>query len=180
MSARWIDGIDAQRARERLTLTYALTGRLRLGVEYNIKALEPRDRFGPLVNLRLVDETRHRPALILGTSSDRIGTEEGQAYYATVSKSLQPWIDLPVAPYVGASYNDRNYEWLAIAGLNYRLFDEFNVTHLWDGRNLHHTIDVGLGGVPAGEDPFLHHAAGLVVAEQDGDYFVGLSYRMTF
>lgn len=172
-----------------MTLTYAFTDRIRLGVEYNARAFETRDRFGPLANIRLLDETKNRPAVILGTSSDRIGTEEGQAYYATVSKNLAPWLDASVAPYVGVSWNDRNNDFLPLAGLSYRLYDTLSVTHLFDGRNLHHTFDLPLGnlspklvtfGLSANEDPFGHHRAGLIVVEQDGNFFIGLSYGLRF
>ena len=57
---------------------YRFTDWLQAGVEYNPLA----DDVGPLLNLRAVEETERRPALILGTSSDRIGTEGGQAVYA--------------------------------------------------------------------------------------------------
>ena len=40
---------------------------------------------------------------MFGTSSDRIGTPEGQAYYVTLSKDLSTVKDWPIAPYVGAA-----------------------------------------------------------------------------
>ena len=65
----------------------------------------------PLVSLFLLTETDRRPALFLGTSSDRIGSPEGtQSYYATVSKRF------------GSS------RWSAYASLNYSEWDSgFNV-----------------------------------------------------
>lgn len=111
--------------------------------------------------------------MIFGTSSDRIGTDRGQSYYGTLSKSLQPWLGLPVAPYVGAAFRDADDEWTEIAGLNYALFDQrLSVTHLWDGENLHTTLDV----------PVKNWVVGLVIAQQEDpsvgegkDYFLGLS-----
>ena len=111
--------------------------------------------------------------MIFGTSSDRIGTDRGQSYYGTFSKSLQPWIGLPVAPYVGAAFRDADDEWTEIAGLNYALFDRrLSVTHLWDGENLHTTLDV----------PVKNWVVGLVIAQQEDpsvgegkDYFLGMS-----
>lgn len=50
------------------------------------------EEVGPLVTAFIVTEGERRPALFLGTSSDRIGSPEGmQAYYATASKYL-PWV----------------------------------------------------------------------------------------
>lgn len=65
----------------------------------------------PLATLFLVHERESRPALFLGTSSDRIGSPEGkQAYYATVIRSV---------PAIRLSAN---------ATLNYSEWDEgFNV-----------------------------------------------------
>lgn len=111
--------------------------------------------------------------MIFGTSSDRIGTDRGQSYYGTLSKSLEPWLGLPVAPYVGAAFRDADDEWTEIAGLNYALFDQrLSVTHLWDGENLHTTLDV----------PVKNWVVGLVIAQQEDpsvgegkDYFLGLS-----
>lgn len=175
-SARWIDGIDADRARLRFTLNYRVTEALQVGIEVN-----PLDeRVGPLANYRLLSETRLRPAILLGTSSDRIGTDSGQAYYATVSKSLEPWLGVPVSPYVGASYNDREHDWLEVAGVNYLVYGRVSVTHLWDGKNLHHTVDYGLDELLEGRDVWGHHTVGLIVAEQDDDYFVGVSYGLRF
>jgi hypothetical protein len=45
-----------------------------------------------------IPETDRRPALILGTSSDRIGTPDGQSFYATFSKNLKRETELPIAP----------------------------------------------------------------------------------
>ena len=69
----------------RFTANYRLHRRLQLGVELNPKAEEA----GPLLTLFLFTETRTRPALFLGTSSDRIGSPAGeQSYFATTSKFI--------------------------------------------------------------------------------------------
>ncbi len=46
----------------------------------------------------VLQETSDRPAVMLGTSSDRIGTPDGQAYFLTVAKDIERWVGLPVAP----------------------------------------------------------------------------------
>ena len=82
------------RAKWRNTLTYRFHPRFTAGVEYNPLA----GKVSPLANVVALTETLRRPALILGTSSDRIGTPSGQSFYATFSKSLKPHTRLPVAP----------------------------------------------------------------------------------
>ena len=62
---------------------------LSVGIEYNPLASD----LQPLVNWIALKEGEKRPALIFGTSSDRIGTPEGQAYYFTFSKDLSTVLD---------------------------------------------------------------------------------------
>ncbi len=170
-SARFIDDIAERRAQQRYTLTYRFTERLRLGVEWNPLA----DDVGLIGNYVAVEETANRPALLLGTSSDRIGTATGRVYYATLSKNLDGWIGVPVAPYVGASWSDRSNRWEELAGLQYRLFDgAVSFTHLWDGVNLHHTVDWGGLGEALEIEALQSATLGLIVAEQDGEHFVGV------
>ena len=99
--------LDEDRAKLRFTLNYRITEDLQVGVEANPVGAR---RFGPLANWRVLRETERLPAIVLGTSSDRIGTSSGQAYFATASKNLEPLVNLPVSPYVGLSYNDRNHD----------------------------------------------------------------------
>ncbi|HVF90492.1 MAG TPA: hypothetical protein VNH22_10525, partial [Blastocatellia bacterium] len=96
-SYKWTLGVRAlsnqiPRASVRTTLTYRLHPRFSVGVEYNPRA----DDVGLLANFVAVTESARRPALILGTSSDRIGTPSGRSIYATVSKSLSGAVKLPV------------------------------------------------------------------------------------
>ena len=150
-------------------MNYRFSRRFQAGLEWN--PLD--DDWGPLANWTALEETKARPAFILGTSSDRIGTDRGQSYYGTFSKSLAPWLDLPIAPYVGAAFRDADDEWTEVAGLNYLLFDRrLSVTHLWDGENFHTTLDV----------PVKNAVVGLLLAQQEDpsvgegkDYFVGVS-----
>ena len=74
---------ELDRPEWRFTANYRLHFRLQVGVEFNPGV----DEVAPLATLFLFTETETRPALFLGTSSDRIGSPEGeQAYYATFSK----------------------------------------------------------------------------------------------
>ena len=81
-------------------MTYWLSSRFSAGLEYNPRV----GKVSPLANLLAIRETRNRPALMLGTSSDRIGTPSGQAFYATFSKNLKRETGLPIAPYGGVVY----------------------------------------------------------------------------
>ena len=100
-SARVIPG-GVRRAQLRTTLTYRLKPRLQAGIEVNPRSTE--ERANPLVNWLAVPEGMNTPAVIVGTSSDRIGTPGGQSFYATASKNLKRETKLPIAPYFGVAY----------------------------------------------------------------------------
>ena len=112
--------------------------RLSLGIEYNPLA----DDTSPLANLVAVTETKKRPALIFGTSSDRIGTPEGEAYFVTLSKDLTTVNGWPLAPYVGASYGTFENEVDMIGGVYIRVPGTgFASTLIHDGKNFHPTVE---------------------------------------
>jgi hypothetical protein len=96
---------------------------------------------GALANAVAVTETRSRPAVILGTSSDRIGTPSGRAYFVTVSKDLEANTGWPIAPYVGAAYGTFEEELRAIGGLRVRLPRDFTLGSIWDGKDLHPSLE---------------------------------------
>lgn len=159
---RVIEGIPVDRARIRFTIAYSVTDRLSLGLEANPKD----DDYGPIANYRLLDETEFRPAVILGTSSDRIGTPSGRSYYAMAAKDLNALIGVPVAPYVGIAYGEFEEELEFVAGAQIRWLDRLSSMHLWDSENLHHTVDWAWDG---------GYRTGIVVAQQDSKYYVGVS-----
>lgn len=133
---RLIPGV-IPRAQVRTTLTYRLHPRLTAGLEFNPRAEEPGDRFNPLVNWVALSETEKRPALMLGTSSDRIGTPSGQSFYATFSKNLSRETGLPIAPYVGVAYGTYEHRWLPLAGLNVRFSRNVSSLVIFDGVRVH-------------------------------------------
>lgn len=111
---------EAERARWRYTANHRVHRRLQLGLEFNAEVEE----VNPLLTLFLLTETERRPALFLGTSSDRVGSPSGEtAYYATLSKYL---------PVLGTALN---------ATLNYSEWDE--AVNLPFGVS----VDLGRGGV---------------------------------
>lgn len=164
---RVVPGIDVERAQWRNTLSYQFTSTFSAGIEYNPLA----DDVGPIANWLALPETEDTPALILGTSSDRIGTPSGRAVYATLSKDVEDWTGLPVAPYAGLSYSGYDEEVDVIGGLSIRWSEDWTSTHMWDGHNLHHLLETTLAG---------GHTIGLLVVEQEGAYDVGLTYSIGF
>ena len=129
------------RARWRNTLTYRFHPRFTAGVEYNPLA----GKVSPLANVVALTETHQRPALILGTSSDRIGTPSGQSFYATLSKSLEHATGWPVAPYVGVAYGTFEDRARVIGGLNVTAGERWSSTILFDGVRVHPTINYTWG-----------------------------------
>ena len=135
---KWTYGVrvianQIDRAKWRNTLTYRFHPRFTAGIEYNPLA----KKVSPLANLVAITETHARPALILGTSSDRIGTPSGQSYYATLSKNLKHHTGLPVAPYVGVAYGTFDDRTRAIGGLNINFSERWSSTILFDGVRVH-------------------------------------------
>jgi len=162
-----VPGIDVDRARWRTTLAYQVTPTLSAGLEYNPIA----EDVGLIANWLALPETEDAPALIVGTSSDRIGTPERRAVYATLSKDLEGWTNLPIAPYLGLSYSGYDEEVDVIGGVMVRWSEEWSSTHIWDGHNLHHLLETTF------EE---RHTVGLLVVELDGAYDVGLTYSINF
>jgi hypothetical protein len=121
----------------------------------------------PLANAILVRETRRRPAVIAGTSSDRIGTPSGQSFYLTVSKDLRREIQLPVAPYVGVAYGTYEDRARPIAGLNIDFGRGLSSLTIYDGVRIHPTLSYSRG----------RHGLSLILAQ---GRHPGLSYNVRF
>jgi hypothetical protein len=138
MKRRWTLGVrllsnQIPRAAVRTTLTYKFHPRVQAGIEYNPRAGELK----PLANLLVLTETAGRPALMVGTSTDRIGTPSGQSFYATLSKNLRAVTGLPVAPYAGVTYGSYDHRWRPIGGLNVALSKNFSLLTTFNGVNVH-------------------------------------------
>ena len=167
-SSRWIVAarlIDhpVKRARQRYVLNYRLLPKLKLGVEWNPGA----DEVGPLVNWLALTETKKRPALMFGTSSDRIGTPDGQAYFATLSKALGVIGQVPIAGYVGASHGTFEDETLPIAGITADVTNWLTTRVIYDGEDVHAALETSVG----------RHDFGLLLI--DGQY-VGGTWSVVF
>jgi hypothetical protein len=143
---KWTFGIRAlsnqiPRASLRTTLTYRVHPRLTIGVEYNPRASD----VGLLANVVAITETERRPALIFGTSSDRIGTPSGRSIYATFSKNLSSVAHLPIAVYVGVAYGSYEHRFLPLAGVTINWSNNFSSLVVFDGVKVHPTFTYALG-----------------------------------
>ena len=122
---------ELERPRWRATANYRVIPTLQLGVEYNLVVAE----LSPLATWFLLTETERRPALFLGTSSDRIGSPEGmQAYYATVAKYLPP---IRTSPYVSLNYSEWDEGWNVPFGANVTLGGGYSLQPMYDGNRTH-------------------------------------------
>jgi hypothetical protein len=100
-------------------------------VEYNPAAGE----VGPTATAFVLTEEERRPALFVGTSSDRIGSPEGeQAYYATVSKSLG---GLPVSVYGTVNYSEWDDGFNLPFGAYVEIAPGLTVQPMYDGQRTH-------------------------------------------
>ena len=132
---RFVEG-QIDRAKWRNTMTVRIAPRLSVGVEFNPLASD----WSPLANWLAVEETERRPALIFGTSSDRIGTSHGQSFYGTLSKNLEKWIKIPIAPYAGATYGTYDDKFRAIGGANIQWMPKASSLIIFDGVDIHPTF----------------------------------------
>lgn len=132
VSHRYLTGV-IDRATHRTVIMRRVSPSLKLGVEINPLA----DEVGFVANWRAIAETASRPAMIFGTSSDRIGTPSGQSYFVTVSKSLNHHLGLPIAPYVGASYSGYEGRVIYPFGVNVAVRPNVSALVMNDGVHTH-------------------------------------------
>jgi hypothetical protein len=116
-----------------------LSSSFKAGVEINPLA----DEIGFVANWRALSETLSRPAVVFGTSSDRIGTPSGQSYFVTISKSLHHDIGVPIAPYVGASYSGFERRVIYPFGVNVAIRPGLSAMVINDGVHTHLSATYG-------------------------------------
>ncbi len=92
-----------------------------------------------------MQETHLRPAIMLGTSTDRIGTPSGHAYYATLSKNLEALVHAPIAPYVGAAYGTYDERLRPIGGINFFVTDKLTALVTYNGEHYNSVISLSRG-----------------------------------
>jgi hypothetical protein len=116
------------RATNRTIVMHRFAPNFKAGIEWNANV----DEIGVVVNWLAMRETETRPALMFGTSSDRIGTPSGQSYFATVSKSFSR-----VAPYAGVSWSEYEERFLYPFGLNVAVGKGWSAMLINDGVHTH-------------------------------------------
>ena len=142
MSLRYVD-TALPRPRWRATVSRQVVPTLQLGVEYNPVAGE----VGPLVTWFLMTEGERRPAMFIGTSSDRIGSPEGtQSYYLTTAKYLPA---LRTSPYVSLNYSEWDQGWNVPFGATIELGGGFSARSMYDGNRTHLLGSYATGHVSA-------------------------------
>jgi hypothetical protein len=105
--------------------------RLQVGIEINPAAGE----IGPLATCFVLTETDRRPAVFLGTSSDRIGSPEGtQAYYVTSAKHVPV---LRASPYASLNYSEWDEGVNVPFGAHIDLGKGFSTQPMYDGERTH-------------------------------------------
>ncbi len=104
---------------------------LQIGVEVNPAAEE----LTPLLTWYWLTETHRRPALFLGTSSDRIGSPAGkQSYYLTAAKQLPR---TPLSIYASVNYSEWEGGFNFPAGVHAALPFNLALQPMYDGRRSH-------------------------------------------
>lgn len=121
----------------------------------------------PLANIHLLSEGKYRPALLFNTSTDRIGTPDGQSFTLTLSKDLQQQLGWPVAPYIGVAYGTYEDKARVIGGLYVRYTDAWSSTILFDGVKVHPLLTYS----------YEQHSLSLIFVKLKT---VGISYSLAF
>lgn len=129
-TVRYVD-TPIRRPRWRFNAATRVTPRLSLGVEYN--AVE--GEWSPTGNWIACTETPNLPLVSFGTSSDRIGTPEGnQAYSVTFAKSIP---GVKAAPYLSVNYSEFEKGFNFPFGVNFSLAEKWDLLAMNDGRKSH-------------------------------------------
>ncbi|MDZ7268584.1 MAG: hypothetical protein ONB48_12675 [candidate division KSB1 bacterium] len=127
---RYID-TELARPRWRFTGNCRVGRNLQIGIEVNPAAQE----LAPLLTWYWLTETHRRPALFVGTSSDRIGSPAGrQSYYLTAAKHLPR---TPLALYASVTYSEWDRALTFPAGGSVMLPFHFTLRPMYDGRRPH-------------------------------------------
>jgi len=93
----------------------------------------------PLASVFLFTETDLRPALFLGTSSDRIGSPEGtQSYYLTASKLLPR---VPVSVYGSLNWSEWDEAFNVPFGGEVGIAYGVSVRGMYDGERTHAMVN---------------------------------------
>ncbi len=120
-----------KRPRHRFTGDHTATPRLTLGYEYNAAV----DELGFRGTWVAHQETPRVPMIHLNTSSDRIGTPEGdQQYSVTFAKAVR---GTTLAPYFSITYSEFEDGLVFPFGANWQIAPQWGLLLMNDGRRPH-------------------------------------------
>lgn len=131
------------RARYRATVMHRVHPRLNLGIEWNPGESE----VGPLANLFLSRESHVRPALSLGTSSDRIGTGPHTTSVFLTAAKRWPSPRVPLSGYVSLNWSESDGAVNFPFGATLHLGDRYDLRTMYDGARTHLLAGVRVGRV---------------------------------
>ena len=164
------------RARLRLVGAWRATRRLSLALEYN----PGEDELLPNFNFSPSLPSEHLPGIgvVTGTSSDRIGTPEGRAWFASVSLDPQAWgLDVPLSGYTGVSYGSWANDTRMFGGLRWTVTERISAGLQHDGEQLHAVASYALGPLGPGHATW---SVDLLLVEFDGTHTAGLTLSTRF
>lgn len=177
LSVRWVPNIGVDRAELRVVGAYRAHTRLSLAAEWNPGESEllPNFNFAP----SLPGEHLPGVGLMVGTSSDRIGTPDGRAWFsaATLDPKAWGWEDSPLTGYLGASYGEWANDTRAIGGLTWSLRDHLSAGLQHDGENIHGIVSLN-PALFTGE--VSRWSLDLLLIEQDGSHTAGVTISTRF
>lgn len=146
---RWLPNSPVDRAETRIVGAWRATRRLSLALEWN----PGEDELLPNFNFAPSLPGEHVPGvgMVVGTSSDRIGTPEGRAWFASASLNPHGWgWDVPLSGYLGAAYGTFADDLRAIGGLTWSVTDSLSLGVQHDGEQVHGVLSMPLPLVPEG------------------------------
>lgn len=173
---RWLPNSPVDRARTRVVGAWRATRRLSLALEWN----PGEDELLPNFNFSPSLPGEHLPGVgvVTGTSSDRIGTPDGRAWFASVSLSPRGWgWEVPISGYAGVAYGTYANDTRAIGGVSWAITDRLSAALQHDGEQLHAVASYALGTLGPGDATW---AIDLLLVEFDGSHTAGLTLSTRF
>ena len=112
---------------------YRIHQRLNLGIEWNPTP----PKTPPLADLFLLMETHSVPAVSLGTSSDRIGTEAGTTSVFLTAAKRWPSPRLPLSGYVSLNWSETDDGFNYPFGGTIHIGERYGIRAMYDGQRTH-------------------------------------------
>ncbi|HRF59889.1 MAG TPA: hypothetical protein PLH94_08255 [Fimbriimonadaceae bacterium] len=110
-----------------------MTSRFTVGLEWN----PGKEEVLPRATWFVTPAKGELPSFVLGFTSDRLATPEGQAVFGTVSRSF---FDGAVTPFVSLKYATANGTFAVPFGANFRLAEHWTLQGMNDGRHTHFLV----------------------------------------